>query len=76
MYKKVYSLVLLLIFQVMALPLWAQGDTSDAKPVEMADKFRADGKIYVVVAVVVVILLGLILYVARLDKKISRLEHE
>lgn len=75
MYKKVYSLVLLFICQVLALPLWAQ-DTPDGKPVEMADKFTADGKIYVVIAVVLVILFGLILYVARLDRKITKLEKE
>jgi CcmD family protein len=71
MYKRVYTLVLLFICLALSAPLWAQ-DT--AKPVEMADKFRADGKIYVVVAVVLIILLGLIWYVARLDRKISRYE--
>jgi hypothetical protein len=35
---------------------------------------RSNGRIYVVVAVVVLILLGLFLYLVRLDKKISRLE--
>jgi CcmD family protein len=34
----------------------------------------ADGKIYVVMAVVVVILLGLFIYLFSLDKKISKLE--
>ena len=34
----------------------------------------SNGKIYVVVAVVVVIVIGLFLYLASLDKKISRLE--
>ena len=76
MYKKIHTLVLLFICQVLSMPLWAQGDTSAAKPVEMADKFRADGKIYVVIVVVVMILLGLIWYVARLDRKISRLEKD
>jgi hypothetical protein len=42
----------------------------------MADQLRANGKIYVVVTVVVIILLGLILYVTRLDRKITRLEKE
>lgn len=41
---------------------------------EMADTMRSNGRIYVVVAVVVTILLGLILYVIRLDRKISNLE--
>jgi multisubunit Na+/H+ antiporter MnhB subunit len=35
---------------------------------------RSDGKIYVVVAIVLTILAGLVLYVARLDKKITNLE--
>jgi CcmD family protein len=44
--------------------------------VEMADTFRADGKIYVVVAVLVLITFGLLGYLFVLDKKISRLEKE
>jgi CcmD family protein len=44
--------------------------------VEMADAMRSNGRIYVVVAVVVLILVGLFLYLLRLDKKISRLEKE
>lgn len=44
--------------------------------VEMADLMRSNGRIYVVVAVVLTILLGLILYVVRLDRKISKLEKE
>lgn len=42
--------------------------------IEMADAMRKNGKIYVVVAVVVAILAGLFLYLIRLDKKISSLE--
>lgn len=74
MYKK--FLAFLFLSQVLSMSLWAQGDTSGAnKPVEMADKFRADGKIYVVVAVVVLILLGIFWYVARLDRKITKMEN-
>lgn len=42
--------------------------------VEMADLMRSNGKIYVVVAVVGVVLAGLIVYVMMVDRKISRLE--
>ncbi len=35
---------------------------------------RSEGKIYVVMVVAVVILTGLILYLFRLDKKITKLE--
>jgi hypothetical protein len=35
---------------------------------------RSNGRIYVVVAVILVILAGLILYLVRLDRKIKKLE--
>lgn len=44
--------------------------------VEMADQMRQSGKIYVVVAVIVVIFLGIVLYTISLDRKISKLEKE
>lgn len=43
---------------------------------EMADKFRADGKIYVVVLVLATIFAGIIAYLIRLERKISKLEKE
>jgi CcmD family protein len=42
--------------------------------IEMADSMRSNGKIYVVVAVCVTILIGLFIYVFALDRKISKLE--
>lgn len=42
--------------------------------VEMADLLRKDGKIYTVVFGLVVILTGMIVFLVRVDKKISRLE--
>ena len=42
----------------------------------MASLMRSNGKIYVVVAVVLTILFGLIAYLIRLDRKISKLEKE
>ncbi|AYA37435.1 CcmD family protein [Hymenobacter oligotrophus] len=54
------------------LPALAQQTTSP----EMADQLRQDGKIYVVVAVVLVILVGLLLYLVAIDRKVSRLERE
>lgn len=38
------------------------------------DVMESNGKIYVVLVVVLIILSGLIFYVARLDSKISKLE--
>jgi CcmD family protein len=48
--------------------------TAFTQEVEMADAMRANGKIYVVVAIVLVILLGLIGYLVAIDRKVSRLE--
>ena len=45
-----------------------------AQEVEMADVMKANGKIYVVIAVMLTILAGLALYLVRLDRKISKLE--
>lgn len=42
--------------------------------VEMADTMRSNGKIYVVVAVCLIILTGLFLYVMMIDRKMTRLE--
>lgn len=44
--------------------------------IEMADSLRADGKIYVVVLSLLIILGGLIFYLIRLDGKIGKLERE
>jgi hypothetical protein len=50
------------------------GFAQENDTVEMADKMRSNGKIYVVIAVILTILTGLILYLVRLDRKITRLE--
>lgn len=51
--------------------LFAQDDK-----VEMADVMRSNGKIYIVVAVCLTILIGLFLYVWSVDRKVSKVEKE
>ncbi|MFN5421743.1 MAG: CcmD family protein [bacterium] len=41
-----------------------------------ASVMRSNGKIYVVVAVLLTILIGLFAYIIRIDRKISKLEKE
>lgn len=65
------KIILLLILMTTSIVMFAQD-----KKVEMADTMRSNGRIYVVVAVVVTILTGLILYVVRLDRKMTKLEKE
>ncbi len=69
MNKIVFSLLFVVCSFFCSSILFAQ----DAKP-EMADIMRNNGKIYVVVAVCLTILIGLFVYVFLLDRKISRLE--
>ncbi len=42
--------------------------------VNMADQFRADGKIYVVVAVIATVLAGIVVYLITIDRKLAKLE--
>jgi CcmD family protein len=63
--------ILLLLSLLMTQPATAQTD----RP-EMADLMRADGKIWVVVAVLATIFAGIFAYLIRLERKLSRLERE
>ena len=68
-----YSIALLtFILLVYSLQVSAQ----DTAPVEMADTLRRDGKIYTVVAGLVVILTGFVVFLIRVDRKLHRLEEE
>jgi hypothetical protein len=74
--KKLKYLVSGLYLLMISVACAAQ-DTSGSNDVpHMADGLRASGKIYVVVAVVVTILAGVIIYLVQIDKKISRMEKE
>ena len=50
-------------------------DTAANEP-EMADKLYANGRIYVVVAVVATIFTGIIVYLINLDRRLSKLEKQ
>jgi hypothetical protein len=73
--KKLYFMVFYSYFLVYSAACFAQNPSTGDQP-GMAVGMRSNGKIYVVVAVVVTILLGLFLYLANLDKKISKIEKE
>jgi len=42
----------------------------------MADSFRADGKIYVVISVLAIIFISILLFLVYIERKLSRLEKE
>ena len=65
-----------LLLPLLLLAGTALAQTNAADQPEMADALRASGKIYVVVLVIVIIISGLLAYLVRLDRKVSRLERE
>ncbi|MCE7057750.1 CcmD family protein [Algoriphagus sp. AGSA1] len=75
--KKLLTIALLLAFSLSALaqdkiPV-TEADYSN-NSVEMADTMRANGKIYVLVGVIVLIFAGITVYLISTDRKISKLE--
>jgi hypothetical protein len=64
--KKIGSVIALCMLTVLA-----QAQDKTAEP---ADFMRSNGKIYVVVAVVVTIVVGLFIYLLNLDRKIGKME--
>ncbi|MFT3908715.1 MAG: CcmD family protein [Ferruginibacter sp.] len=62
-----------LAFIVMGLFISLVSVAQD-KSVEMADGMRSNGKIYIVVAVCLTILIGLFLYMMRIDMKLRKIE--
>ena len=55
----------------MLIPIISFAQTSE---VEMADLLRQDGKIYVVIGVICIILTGLLLFLLTIDRKVRNLE--
>ena len=72
MLRKTFSLLALCLLTLYTV---AQ-DATAAQEIEMADTMRANGKIYVVVAVLAAIFVGIVVYLVMLDRKISKLEKE
>ena len=63
-------------FSVLALMMMSFVLNAQDGAVKTTDTMRSNGRIYVVIAVILTILIGLILYIVRLDRKISKLERE
>lgn len=68
MKKLIFLLFLISVNFVALAQAGADADGGDA--------MRAHGKIYVVMTVVITIVTGLLLYLIRLDRKISRIEKQ
>jgi EamA domain-containing membrane protein RarD len=71
MMKSIGKILLTLMMMLNTSFLFAQ-----EKEVEMAGVMRSNGKIYIVVAVCLTILVGLFIYVWNVDRKIGKIEKE
>jgi CcmD family protein len=76
MKKLLYFFLLMLSMNVYGQNADTTSSGNKTETVAMADKFREDGKIYVVVTVVLIIFLGMLFYIFTLEKKISKIEKE
>ena len=68
------KLACVIFLMLFSLNLAAQQKVVES--VTMADQLRADGKIWVVVAVVGVIFAGIIVFLISMERKISKLEKQ
>ena len=74
--NKIYRLLLVIYLFTITIAVSAQSGADENEKVQMAEGMRSSGKIYVVVAVLMVILAGLFFYLLQLDRKIKRLEKD
>lgn len=71
--QKIKNIFSLLLMMLVTLFVQAQDETGKTG---FGETMRSNGRIYVVIAVILTILIGLILYLVRLDRKISKFEKE
>lgn len=67
--KKLVSLVIMLLCFVAV-------KAQDGQSVEMADKMRSEGKIYVVIGTIVIVFTGLAIYLFSIDRRLKKIEKE
>ena len=71
--NKLKSIALLVALCIIQAHVFAQ-DSTNIKTEDPTDFMRSEGKLYVVMAVVITILTGLFIYLINLDRKVKKLE--
>lgn len=75
--KKIFiAFSIYFIMSFMAFTPFATAQDETDVNIEMAEKMRSEGKIYVVVLVVTILFTGLLIYAINTDRKVSKLEKE
>jgi Ni/Fe-hydrogenase subunit HybB-like protein len=75
MKKKIMNLASKFLLMCLMMGVSLSSFAQDNGP-EMADTMRSNGKIYVVVAVCLTLLIGLFLYMIRVERMVRKLEKE
>lgn len=70
---RIAGLIMVALSMLLGLPVFSQVNQEEA---EMATGLRSNGLIWIVVGVIVIIVGGLLVYLYRIDRKISQLEKE
>lgn len=64
------KLVSLLLLTFCSVAVFAQ----QSKSVDMADELRSSGKIYVVIATISIVFIGLAIYLFSIDRRLKKIE--
>ena len=67
--KKLVSLIMMMLCFVAV-------KAQNGQDVEMADKMRSEGKIYVVIGTIVIVFAGLAIYLFTIDRRLKKIEKE
>ena len=65
-----------ILFLALLLSAYMGAFAQQSQQVEMADVMRSSGKIYVVIAIVVIIFTGLAIYLFSIDRRLKKIEKE
>ena len=65
-----------ILFLALLLSAYVSVFAQQNKQVEMADVMRSSGKIYVVIAVIVIVFAGLAIYLFSIDRRLKKIEKE
>jgi hypothetical protein len=71
MEDKMRTILTLILSLTSPAAVWAQGND-----IEMAEIMRSEGKIYIVIGVLMIIFIGFIFYLIRLDRRVTKMENE
>lgn len=65
-----------ILFLALLLSAYVSAFAQQNQQVEMADVMRSSGKIYVVIAVIVIVFAGLAIYLFSIDRRLKKIEKE